>query len=612
QRVATSGVCTDTSFATINVNPTPDVSIVPMDTLLCAGEQVQLQATVSDNTTEFEWVAGGETLSCTDCLNPVASPGATTTYTLEAKNEDCPSQASATVQVLGAPTVLLNTQTAICLGESLQLNLAYDENATYQWTASDPDFGVVEDPLLVVTPNETTTYSLTADNGACPPVMVDITIEVVPPPVLTAGISAPVICQGESVTLTAQVENSQPGDTFIWTDANGNEVGTGEQITHSPQSNTDYTITYTSSIGCGTRMETVSVEVLPAPVANPISDTVICLGDAIQLSYGSDPNTIYEWMSTDPGFSDFNNPEPVVSPTATATYSLVAENGVCPAIEASITVEVVGEVTLNVTASDDVICPDDEVVITAEAIGGSSSDIYSWEGSDGTNFTGSTITVSPLGLTEYTLTYQDGAGCQTLVESVTIDVEGELALDGITIDPDTAAIRFIGDQIFLTANYTTELSGPLTFTWTRNDSLIDSGQGLESIGETLLIPGELTYELTITTPNGCIYTASINITVEEPNVVVPNAFTPNGDNVNDFFNIVAQGTPGNLEITEFKVFNRWGQLVYDNENPGVGWDGTFNDKPQPSEVYFYMISVELPDGNPHSKSPFRGDVTLLR
>lgn len=613
QRVATSGVCVDTSFATLNVNPTPEVSIDPNSALICVGDQVQLTATVDENTTEFEWIAGGESLSCTDCLNPVASPGMTTTYTLEAKNEDCPATASTTVEVLGPPAILLNTQTVICLGESLQLNLAFDENATYTWTATDPNFGTVVDPQLVVTPDVNTTYFLTADNGACDPVSVEITIQVVPPPVLTAGISAPVICQGETVTLTAQVENSQPGDSYIWTDENGDEVGSGQQVTDAPLSNTEYTITYISSIGCGSRTETVSVEVLPAPVANPISGRVICLGDSVQLSTGSDPNTIYEWTSTDPNFTDFNNPEPVVTPTQTTTYTLVAENGVCPAIEAEITIEVVGQVALSIDASDDFLCFGEEATLTAVAVGGSSGDTFTWEGSDGTTFSGNPITVSPLGLTVYTLAYQDGAGCQTLEESITLDVEGEVTLDGITVDPlDSLGAYFIGDEVTLTANYATDLAGPLNFSWTRDDSLVNSGQGLESISQTLLIPGDLVYAVAVTTPNGCTYTVNTTLTVVEPLVDVPKAFTPNGDTYNDFFNIVAQGNPASLEITEFKVFNRWGQLVYDNEDPGRGWDGTFNDNPQPSEVYFYMISVALPDGKAHSKSPFRGDVTLLR
>ncbi|MCB9298408.1 MAG: hypothetical protein H6559_35650 [Lewinellaceae bacterium] len=74
-------------------------------------------------------------------------------------------------------------------------------------------------------------------------------------------------------------------------------------------------------------------------------------------------------------------------------------------------------------------------------------------------------------LTEYTLTYQDAAGCQTLTESVTVDVEADIGLEGISIEPDSAGVLYIGDQVVLTANYDQGFPGKLVyFTWTRNDS----------------------------------------------------------------------------------------------------------------------------------------------
>ncbi|HQU60982.1 MAG TPA: gliding motility-associated C-terminal domain-containing protein, partial [Saprospiraceae bacterium] len=61
---------------------------------------------------------------------------------------------------------------------------------------------------------------------------------------------------------------------------------------------------------------------------------------------------------------------------------------------------------------------------------------------------------------------------------------------------------------------------------------------------------------------------------------------------------------------DFRVYNRWGQLVYDNETPDTGWDGTFDGKPQPSDVYFYIIGYRLLNG--FEPKPLKGDVTLLR
>jgi gliding motility-associated-like protein len=93
-------------------------------------------------------------------------------------------------------------------------------------------------------------------------------------------------------------------------------------------------------------------------------------------------------------------------------------------------------------------------------------------------------------------------------------------------------------------------------------------------------------------------------------VDVPNVFTPNGDEENPFFDIVHQGTREALDIVEFKVYNRWGQLIYDNDTPDTGWDGNFNDNPQPTEAYFYMISVRFINGE--EAGNFQGNVTLVR
>ena len=102
-----------------------------------------------------------------------------------------------------------------------------------------------------------------------------------------------------------------------------------------------------------------------------------------------------------------------------------------------------------------------------------------------------------------------------------------------------------------------------------------------------------------------------------PNRAVPNIFSPDNDGENDFFNVTffTGTTPsmavdmGPIAVTTFKIFNRWGELVYNNENPTQGWDGMHNDEPAPSDVYIYMIEITLPNGSIES---FQGDVTLIR
>jgi gliding motility-associated-like protein len=104
---------------------------------------------------------------------------------------------------------------------------------------------------------------------------------------------------------------------------------------------------------------------------------------------------------------------------------------------------------------------------------------------------------------------------------------------------------------------------------------------------------------------GCVAEIEVEVPAGELLLAMPNTFTPNGDGVNDFFNVV-----GNAEarVAGFRIFNRWGQQVYDNENPGQGWDGTANGEPQPTEVYYYEIEVQTPDG----LWTRQGDVTLVR
>ena len=133
-----------------------------------------------------------------------------------------------------------------------------------------------------------------------------------------------------------------------------------------------------------------------------------------------------------------------------------------------------------------------------------------------------------------------------------------------------------------------------SFQWMANDENIDG-----TITSTADDPLENTrYKLTLTSPTGCTVEAtSPTVIVIEPAFEVPNVFTPNDDDINDFFNIAFVGIRDlSTFIQEFQVFNRWGVLVYDNDTPDTGWDGTYNGSPAPSDVYVYKIRVRFPDG----------------
>jgi gliding motility-associated-like protein len=97
-----------------------------------------------------------------------------------------------------------------------------------------------------------------------------------------------------------------------------------------------------------------------------------------------------------------------------------------------------------------------------------------------------------------------------------------------------------------------------------------------------------------------------NTPINNIHINIPNAFTPDGDGVDDEFNLIMEG---NLEIVEFRVYNRWGMMVWACNGTG-GWDGNFSGQPQAIDTYVY--SAILLNKNTGEKIVKKGDVTLLR
>ncbi len=121
------------------------------------------------------------------------------------------------------------------------------------------------------------------------------------------------------------------------------------------------------------------------------------------------------------------------------------------------------------------------------------------------------------------------------------------------------------------------------------------------------------YDVTVIDTNGCQSIQRIRVVVETPKVWVPNAFSPNGDNINDqvwIFGSKAEVT----RINVFQIFDRWGNRVFENTNfqpndSSKGWNGMYQDQKCNPGVYVYWAEVELIDGQ---KWIIKGDITLIR
>ena len=328
-----------------------------------------------------------------------------------------------------------------------------------------------------------------------------------------------------------------------------------------------------------------------------------CPGDPITLNLADlDPNATYIWTATppDPTLTDPTVHNPTVAPLVTTTYIVSVQKPGCDPRPDTITVVVISEPPILTITPDAVICIGDNITLTASA---NSPGQFLW--SPGGETTG-TITVSPTETTVYSVDFI--SACYTLSGDVVVDVSPGFVVDSIVVTPPGEV--FEGTPITLEAIITPPgLLEPL-YIWFLGQDSIGSGVNLNPfLTEAPGVDEDGTifqYSVLIIDAIGCQDTASIQILVKDSAFELPNAFTPDGDGVNDRFRLLKnQG----VTIVEFRVFNRWGQMVYDNESGDAGWDGNYKGKQSPSDAYAYVILLRLGDGQ---EVLLKGEVTLLR
>jgi gliding motility-associated-like protein len=117
-----------------------------------------------------------------------------------------------------------------------------------------------------------------------------------------------------------------------------------------------------------------------------------------------------------------------------------------------------------------------------------------------------------------------------------------------------------------------------------------------------------TYTITVTDSIGCIAIDEVIISVgcSEENLFIPNAFTPDNNGHNDLLLVRSSGT---FHLNYFKIFDRWGKIIFETNDIGTGWDGSFKNKPLSPGVFLYLLEAECAGGILVRKE---GNITLLR
>ncbi|MCB0643068.1 MAG: choice-of-anchor L domain-containing protein, partial [Phaeodactylibacter sp.] len=198
-RITTNNACIDTAEVEIEVIPVTSLTLEPDVASICQGDSIQLTAFSADAIDEIEWTNSGS-LSCDDCLTPVATPGGTTTYEVSGMFMDCPVTSNpATISVVNLPDPGLPASASICPDSSITLYQGIiDPNATYTWTSGGSVISMNADASF--SPNVTTTFTLTIENGDCVEVY-ESTINVLNEAPTSSIIEDPLLCAGQSFLL---------------------------------------------------------------------------------------------------------------------------------------------------------------------------------------------------------------------------------------------------------------------------------------------------------------------------------------------------------------------------------------------------------------------------
>lgn len=600
RRITRNGVCVDTAYSAVHVIPPAEMTVVPADTTVCPGRSVAFALTYTPGVTDIKWEPANG-LTCSDCDNPVATPGTTQTYSVSGKFQGCPVGTSAIVRLFPLAPIQFPADRQLCVGESVVLNELFDPGASYVWTSTHPGFGTKTIPNPGFTPTQTATYFVTADNGCIRRDSVKITVH-------SATLSAEgdtSICKNFSAPLTASV--SIPGTSFQWVNVQtGQVVSTMQSATVMPGQTTSYAAVFTFGDNCKLT-DTVTVTINgEAPAVTFPGDQQICPGESVVLNTAAPVSgAVYAWTASPPDPTlQPNAPAPQVSPTVNTTYSVMATLGNCSiARQVSITAHTA---TLSVSP-DTTVCDNTQAML--KAVGSASNGVYLW--SNGSK--NAEISVTPTVNTTYTVTYTYGDGC-VLQDSVMVFRVPNFSLS-IESFPIKDTVN-VGEPLALTAivqsNPPQNLSN-FTFMW--QEMTVDT-KDLPFTGQSIdVIPSsndtsanEITYKLIATSPNGCVNVAQKKFYLIFPKVAFPNAFTPNGDGTNDVFEMVVY--KGVAYISQMRIFNRWGQKVYESTEPDAVWDGMVDGKEAPVDVYVYFVWWRR--GDDALQVQATGEISLLR
>lgn len=474
-------------------------------------------------------------------------------------------------------------------------------------------------------------------------------------PVIINNILHPDITDVEITAETAGMNNGQiniiansPIDTIYFS----NDAGSTSQINNGLFTNLAagfYTCVVSDKFGCDTtfivevpeditiKLEAIAGEdgVCPGTVAHVpllVSNFSDVKNFVSTLTFNPDKLTCQSYTNTNPNIEDSLevllfpaegrieirwSDQPVTLTTNTKLLDIVFEasttggsliewdgtTGACAFFNSSGTqipvIYRVGEVIIfkevYFSLNDKEVCEGETVILTPSLWSSNGQVEYNWTYPDGSTSQNQSLVLNEIGLSEegnYTIKITDTAGCY--LESATNITVFESPWPQFAIE-DTI---YTQDPIDLDAGY-----GFLHYWWNTGDTT-----------QSIWVENEGWYLAEVESQQGCIGKDSsyviFSTTPEPVNMYFPNAFTPNGDGLNDEFKVV---TPSyDLEVFSLSIFNRWGAMIFHTTDISQGWDGTYQGSPCQAGTYVFKVTYNTSMYSNAAPEAKMGTVMLVR
>jgi gliding motility-associated-like protein len=453
----------------------------------------------------------------------------------------------------------------------------------------------------------TYTCTITDANGCTATTTATITQ---PTAVVIAPMTNVTICNGGSTTLTATANGGTPGYTYNWSPATGLSATNIANPTANPTVTTIYTVTATDANGCAAAPVNVTVTVNPLLSVIANGTATICPGASTPLSAtasnGNGGPYTYVW-SPAAGLSNPNISNPTASPASTTTYTVTANDGCSPAVTATVTVTVSAVPTVLFAADVTSGCAPLCVNFTdASAVAGGTINSWSWNfGGDGTSSAQNpTHCFVNAGTYSITLTVTDNNGC---TNTATVN-----NMINVFAMPNASFTAPLSTSILNpTVQFIDNSSNATGWSWNFGDNVLNpttNTSSQQNPSHTYSETGTYCATLIVTNAAGCTDTTQLCVVIDpEFTFFIPNAFSPNGDGVNDFF----FGKGEFIKEYEMSIFDRWGNMIFFTDDINKGWDGRANHGSEIAQQDVYVYVVKLKD-NKNQKHKYIGSVTLVK